>query len=282
MLFLRILLVLFPILLLQSCSLFEQSSHNSSLLAIKRLSEPLNNDVVTLYINNAASELAVIQQQNTAQCIAGQLAIAQGYLDRANNESLAGMNNDVFITLTAFDRQMRKIRCVNQYINDQLGCGITNQNTVLKQWYFESDYERCNLPIDLRTTTRAPEKRTRHYHTLVTETLHDFNQEKIKPIYYESLNKLIAVTKSYPNSTLLITGHTDSIGNIDYNEKLSKTRAENVKKYFTDNGISPSRIAIQFNGERNIREVENTDVSRVFNRFTSITLLLDTRAHNNT
>lgn len=282
MLFLRILQVFFPLLLLQGCSLFEQSSHNSSLLATNSLSEPLNNDVITLYLNNAESELAVIQQQNTAQCIAGQLAIAQGYLDRANNESLAGMYNDVFITLTAFDRQMRKIRCVNQYINDQLGCGITNQNTVLKQWYFESDYERCNLPIDLKIITTASEKRTRHYHTLVTETLHDFNQEKIKPIYYESLNKLIAVTKSFPNSTLLITGHTDSMGNIDYNEKLSKTRAENVKKYFTDNGISPSRIAIEFNGERNIREVENTDVSRVFNRFTSITLLLDTRAHNNT
>ncbi|WP_197061267.1 OmpA family protein [Colwellia psychrerythraea] len=239
-----------------------------------------------VYITSAESELLLLQQQASTACISGQLAIAQSYITRANAEHIAGMEKDAFITLVAFDRQVRKIRCVNQYINDQLGCGLTHKNIVLKRWYDEGDFNQCekatSSPVIAKEGPIAePKRQFEKSHLIITETLHDFNQAEIKPIYYQSLNKLVELINSYPNATLLISGHADTIGTTQYNKQLSKRRAQNVKKYFTDKGIEASRIVLETKGEENIREVEKSDVSRVFNRYTSITLFLDTSEKSN-
>jgi len=278
----RILLFICSIAFLYGCSSLEDNNYGGQFHALDNNDKSLNKEVIKLYITNAESELLILQKQSTAQCISGQLAIAQSYIDRAHNENLAGMNKDVFITLVAFDRQIRKIRCVNQYINEQLGCGITNQNIVLRNWYAESDFNQCNTLSKITKNTFITSVDTRkNNNILITETLHDFDQEKIKPIYFQSLNKLVSVTKNHPYSRLVITGHTDSIGSKQYNIKLSEKRANNVKRFFTDNGINPTRIAIRYEGEGSIREVENSNVSRMFNRYTSIILFLDTRGQNN-
>ena len=125
------------------------------------------------------------------------------------------MENDAFITLVNFDRQIRKVRCINQYIKGQLGCGHTNKKVVLKRWYDEGNFDQCeksSLTKAQLNTTEKEEVILENNHMLITETLHDFNQDKIKPIYYPSLNKLIELIKHYPNSTLLISGHTDTKG----------------------------------------------------------------------
>ena len=288
----RILMLLCSIIFLLSCGSFENDGYNIKALANAYFSEPMNKEVIEVYVNNAESELLIMQQQNSAKCISGQLAIAQRYVTRANAEKLAGMEKDVFITLVAFDRQIRKIRCINKYINGQLGCGITNQKTILKRWYAESNFNECNTisPIKKGSTSELQVKKTatvesqiatKHDHIFITETLYDVNQDQIKPIYYEPLNKLVAVIKSFPKSTLLISSYTDSLGNIKYNNQLRKKRASNVKQYFIDNGINPARIILKDKGEASIREIEKSNASRVFNRYTSITLLLDTHGHSN-
>ncbi|MEY8253152.1 MAG: OmpA family protein, partial [Colwellia sp.] len=238
-------------------------------------STSLDKAQMKIYIASAESQLLLLEQQESKQCISGQLAIAQSYLTRASAEHNADMDKDAFITLVDFDRQIRKIRCINQYINGQLGCGYSNKKTVLKRWYDEGDFNQCQTSSIAKTEVKEKETLEKN-HMLMTETLHDFNQDEIKPIYYPSLNKLIELIKHYPNSKLLISGHTDSKGSTAYNSQLSKRRAQSVAKYFTEKGIEASHIVIKNKGEENIREVEQSDVSRVFNRYTSITLFLDT------
>jgi outer membrane protein OmpA-like peptidoglycan-associated protein len=241
-----------------------------------------------IHIASAESQLLSLEQQRSRWCISGQLAIAQSYLTRATTEHNANMDNDAFISLVEFDRQIRKIHCINQYINRSLGCGYSNKKVILKRWYDEGDFNQCENPgitkqkkDDKEGSVVENEHSMEEKHILITETLHDFDEENIKPIYFPSLNKLIQMIKSYPNSTLLIKGHTDSTGSSAYNHNLSKRRAQSVANYFTEQGIQSSKIEITHQGETNIRQIEKNDDSRVFNRYTTITLILDTSSERN-
>ncbi|MEQ1578082.1 MAG: OmpA family protein [Hyphomicrobium sp.] len=58
-----------------------------------------------------------------------------------------------------------------------------------------------------------------------------------------ALMKDIAITlKNNPTWTLQINGHTDSIGNQAYNQKLSAERASSVAAALTAQGIAPARL----------------------------------------
>jgi len=272
-----VLVSLCAVMALSACSASKTSTSDAQLLSNVEISEKLNKAQMKIYITSAESQLLRLEQQESKRCISGQLAIAQSYLTRATAEHNAEMEKDAFITLVNFDRQIRKINCINQYINGQLGCGYSNKKTVLKRWYDEGDYNQCEDSSIAKTAIDVKEEKTTEKNNIViTETLHDFNQDKIKPIYYSSLNKLIELIKSYPNSTLLIIGHADSKGSTTYNSQLSKKRAQSVAKYFIEQGIESSQIIVKNKGEEDIREVEHSDISRVFNRYTSITLFLNT------
>jgi len=257
---------------LTACSLSKSKDTENntieSLVTQAETSKRFDDAQIHLYISSAESQLLMLEQQNTKHCISGQLSIAQSFLAQASNEHKARMNKDAFITLVELDRQIRKIRCINMYINGHLGCGYTNKKTVLKRWYSEGNFEQCKKPS---IASEQPKD------IFITETLYDFDQDKIKPIYYPSLNNLVQLMKRYPESKLLIRGHTDSKGSASYNMKLSNKRTNSVAKYFTDRGIAASHIVMENKGEENIREIEQSDVSRVFNRHTSITLFLDKR-----
>ncbi len=270
-----VLVSLCAVMALSACSTSKTSTSNVQLLSNVEISEKLNKAQMKIYITSAESQLLRLEQQESKRCISGQLAIAQSYLTRARAEHNAEMEKDAFITLVDFDRQIRKINCINHYINGQLGCGYSNKKTVLKRWYDEGDYNQCEDSSIAKTGIEEKET-TEKNNIVITETLHDFNQDKIKPIYYPSLNKLIELIKSYPNSTLLIIGHADSKGSATYNSQLSKKRAQSVANYFIEQGIESSQIIVKNKGEENIREVEHSDISRVFNRYTSITLFLNT------
>ena len=256
-------------IILSGCNSFSSNRYKTSIFTDNESSEYLDDKQMQIYIDSAELQLLSLDQKASKSCISGQLVIAHDYFTKATAEYNAGMGKDAFITLIALDRQIRKIHCINSYITEQIGCGLTNKKTILKRWYDEVDFQQCN-----NSMMTKQEMKTNHI--LITETLHDFNEDKIKPIYYPSLDKLVNLVNSFPQSRLKIHGHSDSKGDAKYNMHLSQKRAQNVIKYFTDKGIDASQIELIASGEENLREIEQSDVSRVFNRYTSITLFLDT------
>jgi outer membrane protein OmpA-like peptidoglycan-associated protein len=58
-----------------------------------------------------------------------------------------------------------------------------------------------------------------------------------------NLNRLVAFLNSYPTRTVMIEGHTDSIGGEDYNMGLSQRRADSVKSYLLAQGIAAPRLS---------------------------------------
>lgn len=64
-----------------------------------------------------------------------------------------------------------------------------------------------------------------------------------------SLEKLAAFLNHYPDRSAAIEGHTDSVGEDDYNLSLSQRRADSVKSYLMGNGIGSIRLAAVGKGE---------------------------------
>ncbi len=64
-----------------------------------------------------------------------------------------------------------------------------------------------------------------------------------------NLNKLVVFLNTYPDRTAVIQGYTDSLGSEDYNQGLSERRADSVKSYLAEQGISSIRLSASGKGE---------------------------------
>tara|TARA_R110000744_G_scaffold74569_1_gene148868 strand:+ start:722 stop:2812 length:2091 start_codon:yes stop_codon:yes gene_type:complete len=60
---------------------------------------------------------------------------------------------------------------------------------------------------------------------------------------------IISILNEYPNANFTIEGHTDSIGSVQTNQKLSENRAQSVLKFLIDGGIAPARLKAVGYGE---------------------------------
>lgn len=70
----------------------------------------------------------------------------------------------------------------------------------------------------------------------------DFDSATLKGVMHPDLNKLVKFMQANPEFHLKIAGHTDSEGSYEYNMALSLSRAENIRAYMLDAGISETRI----------------------------------------
>lgn len=94
------------------------------------------------------------------------------------------------------------------------------------------------------------------------ETSKDIIEERSKP----SLNSLADKLKQKSEWNLLLSGHTDNVGDDDANMILSKNRSEAVKNYLISKGISESRIKVKYFGETKPIADNNTQEGRQKNR----------------
>jgi len=90
-----------------------------------------------------------------------------------------------------------------------------------------------SLAQDIRTTG----------HASVYGIHYDFNKATVKPETEQNLKEIAKLLKQNPDLNLYVVGHTDNVGNIAYNMKLSQTRAEAVvKALVTKYGVAQNRF----------------------------------------
>jgi len=78
----------------------------------------------------------------------------------------------------------------------------------------------------------------------------DFDRFNIRKDAADILAKVAYVLlEEYKASEVLLTGHTDTRGSVQYNERLSKNRVETAKKWLVDRGVSAKRIRTDYRGE---------------------------------
>ena len=94
----------------------------------------------------------------------------------------------------------------------------------------------------------------------------DFDKSDITSNSKLALNKLIQIFKEYPETNLLVEGHTDDKGADSYNLSLSERRAMAVGNYLKANNISSSRLTINWYGEAQPKTENTSDANRAENR----------------
>ncbi len=81
-----------------------------------------------------------------------------------------------------------------------------------------------------------------------------------------ALNKLAGIFQEYPDTNILVEGHTDSTGSDAYNLTLSKNRAQAVTNFLVNEGISSGRIDTKWYGESQPKYDNSTVEGRAKNR----------------
>lgn len=79
-----------------------------------------------------------------------------------------------------------------------------------------------------------------------------FDSAVLTPAMEQALDAVAKMIKDSPGSeTLIITGHTDSVGPADYNMGLSLRRAESARDHLVSAGVAADMISVRGEGEEN-------------------------------
>jgi len=101
----------------------------------------------------------------------------------------------------------------------------------------------------------------------------DTNKYNINSASQATLSKLIGVFREFPDTNILVVGHTDSVGDADYNMTLSKNRAYAVTNYLTQNGVNGGRLTTNWFGETQPLHDNSTAEGRAKNRRVNVAIL---------
>ena len=95
----------------------------------------------------------------------------------------------------------------------------------------------------------------------------------ISASFYPTLNSVAKVLNKYSNSTVMVSGFTDSTGSMDYNQTLSRNRASAVAAYLQGQGVAAKRFEIIGMGPSNPIASNDTAAGRAQNRRVEIKII---------
>ncbi len=94
----------------------------------------------------------------------------------------------------------------------------------------------------------------------------DFDKATIRPDSEPELTKMLALFTGEPAYSAEVGGHTDNVGQPDYNLKLSGERAAAVKAWLVAHGVADARVTTNGYGDTKPLVANDTDEHRAKNR----------------
>ena len=102
--------------------------------------------------------------------------------------------------------------------------------------------------------------------------LFQLNSAELSAGAKKELDKLSGVLSKYPDTQILLEGHTDDTGSDEYNLKLSEKRANSVADYLTIQNLPANRLKVQWYGESQPKFENDSEENRVKNRRVEIAI----------
>jgi outer membrane protein OmpA-like peptidoglycan-associated protein len=101
----------------------------------------------------------------------------------------------------------------------------------------------------------------------------DYNKYSLKPESYTELDRLVKIMQDNPSIRIELSGHTDSRGSDEGNQKLSENRAKSCVDYLISKGIAADRLEYKGYGETKPIDTNDTEEGMANNRRTEFKIL---------
>lgn len=96
---------------------------------------------------------------------------------------------------------------------------------------------------------------------------------ELKPESFVELNRVVEFLVQNPNVKIELSGHTDNVGNADFNKSLSQKRADSVMAYLVSKGVDATRLVAKGYGMEKPVADNATDDGKAQNRRVEFTIL---------
>jgi len=94
----------------------------------------------------------------------------------------------------------------------------------------------------------------------------DFAKATLTEESFHELDRIMPYFEKFPNLKIQLSGHTDDVGSIEANQKLSEDRANSVREYLIQKGIRIDKVEAVGYGETMPVATNDTDDGRQLNR----------------
>jgi OmpA-OmpF porin, OOP family len=111
------------------------------------------------------------------------------------------------------------------------------------------------------------------------DVLFEFDSDELTPGGMQRLARLAEVLQASPAHSVLIEGHTDSVGDPGYNLTLSERRANAVQDFLIMQGVEPTRIVAHGYGQEFPLAPNDTEAGRQQNRRVEVVILEEGEPH---
>ena len=113
--------------------------------------------------------------------------------------------------------------------------------------------------MDVRTTSRGVVVN-------LPDVLFEFDKSNLTSAARSTVGQIAATVGHAGNRHVSIEGHTDSVGTVAYNQRLSEDRARSVANALTEHGVARRRVSTRGFGENSPIASNSTDSGRARNR----------------
>jgi outer membrane protein OmpA-like peptidoglycan-associated protein len=132
-----------------------------------------------------------------------------------------------------------------------IGNNMDKQAKAIKQAVPDAQVERVGEGINM---------------TFNSGLLFKINSSELSDSAKYNLDRIATVFNNYPETIILVEGHTDNTGTVQYNIDLSKQRANVVADYLMSKDVAKNRFDTKWYGEDQPKYPNDTDASRKLNR----------------
>jgi outer membrane protein OmpA-like peptidoglycan-associated protein len=135
---------------------------------------------------------------------------------------------------------------------------------------FSLKENKLDSPLVLNIPLQAIEKGS----TIVLKNIFfDTKKAELQKASFIELDKVVKLLTENTSMTILITGHTDNVGQAKDNLTLSNNRAKAVTNYFITKGIAAKRLTAKGFGSTKPIDVNTTEIGRAKNRRTELAII---------
>ncbi|MHC8947604.1 OmpA family protein [Sphingobacterium hungaricum] len=103
--------------------------------------------------------------------------------------------------------------------------------------------------------------------------LFDFNSSTLRPEAQKSIANLVETLNKEPGTDILVIGHTDNVGTLSANQKVSNSRAAAVKSFAVSQGLAGSRVKTEGKNYSEPIASNDTETGRAENRRVEIVIV---------